>query len=70
MSGAHNAKRREREERDTTVHLIKIQILPMLVVLLDLASMIFVHTDSCSRFQRGLYDPSIDGSPPKWKAFG
>ena len=34
------------EECDTTTHLIKIQFLPMLVVLLNLASMNFVRTDS------------------------
>ena len=44
LSGAHNEKRERerREEYDTTTHLIKIQILPMLVVL---ASVIYVHVD-------------------------
>ena len=68
------------EECDTTTHLIKIQFLPMLVMLLNLASMNFVRTDSYSRSQShwGLYDPSVGSSPPKpprspaetkWKAF-
>ena len=34
------------EERDTTMHLIKIQILSTLVVLLNLAHMKFVCADS------------------------
>ena len=69
------------EECDTTTHLIKIQILPMLDVSLNLACMNFVPTESYSRFQSlwGLYNPSIGSSLPKsprlaaktkWKAFG
>ena len=55
------------EERNTTMHLIKIQILPMPVVLLTLACMNFVCTGSYSRFHSlwGLYDPSVSSSPPK-----
>ena len=46
------------EECDTTMHLI---------VLLKLACMNFVHTDSYSRSQSlwGLYDPSVGSSLPK-----
>ena len=63
-------KERVKEERDMTTHSIKFEVIPTLVVLLNLASVIFICTGtySYSRFQNYwgfTIDPSVNSSSSK-----